>query len=168
LDYCAEEDFVISSLTGHSPIPEKPPWRSGGMGDDAGDREIMRQIYDTNAHVKVLLERGAEDRANAKDENERLWIELRAMKHDSNNREMVINRTMELTDRRQGEIERRIGEVERTIKDIATSVKPLTDLRSKVLGVAGLVTAVGFFLWVFAAPVWDAWVHRLLGPPPGH
>lgn len=138
------------------------------MADDSGDREIMRQIYDTNAHVKVLVERGAEDRASAKEENERIWIAIRAFIHDSNNRELVSNRTAELSDRRTGELERKLGVVEVAVKDIATSVKPLTDLRSKLTVIFGAIAAALVFLWIFAAPLWDAYVHRIMAVPPGH
>ena len=139
------------------------------MGDELSDREILRQIYETHAHVATLIDRLSELRIDGEKKNDALWMELRAIKHSIGNEQQLFSGRLELADRRSGEIERRIGEVERATKEIAAGVAPLIELRSRIWGVGAILVGAAVLLWVFVSPVYDTLVHKFLGvPPAGH
>jgi hypothetical protein len=186
---CAEALIVNTASSDRPPLPEPLPWRTQGMGDDTDDRRIIFQIADTNAQVKALGERWTESRVDAKNENERIWIELRSIKHDSNNREQFVSGSLDRGDRRMGEIERRVGEVELSVREIKQSVtevqKSITDLAKVLTDVqkplnelvelkkrfrwagAALLSVIVFIGW-FGKPIYEAVIARLFPTGAGH
>ena len=145
------------------------------MSTDPADQEILKQIYETHSRTALLIDRLGDLRLDSDKRIEAIWMELRSIKHNIGNEQQIISGRLELADRRSGEIERRIGElekkaseIERKTGEIADGMKPLVDLRQRIWGIGALLGGVLVFLWIFAKPVYDAYVSRLMGPPPGH
>lgn len=109
-----------------------------------------------------------ENETNRRKTEELIWIELRNIKHDRANKDLVELRDAELADRRSGEIERRLGNVEATLKEMAGPYKQWAEVKSKAVWIAGAMGFVVIILWELAKPAYEAWLHWAFGPPGAH
>lgn len=133
---------------------------------------IRQMIGETHARVEMLGDDIKEIKDDLKEGEDKVWRELRAIKHDDNNRQQIHVGQRDLADRRMGEIERRIGEVETTMKtavalisDVQRPVNQLVELKSRIWWLAGIIAAVVAFGWLLAQPVYEIIVHKAMGVP---
>jgi len=141
----------------------RPPPMSERDSSDGGS--IRQQIGDTLATVRFLVETLKDIRAERKDFEERIWMELRTIKHDSNGDAQLVSARLELADRRSGEMERRLGEVEATMKGIATEivslkrpVEAIIEIRKWMKWLVGIIGSAILLLAAFGRAWYDNWV----------
>ena len=151
----AQSDFVNLALI---PAPSNVvPFRrrqgmSGSSSREVGN--IRETIGATHAKVDLLLDQAREDRIERREAEERIWIELRALKHDKANSDMLLATQLQMIDRREGEMERRLGLIERPVLQYV-------EMRRNVVWLGGLILGAIVILWTIGKPFWDGFVARL-------
>jgi hypothetical protein len=148
-----------------------------GSAQESGQMQVM--LGEIRASMLNLDRSFTEYRIDAKEDREKMWIELRSIKHDANAREQIVSGHLEMQDRRRGEIERRVGaltdEVHKLnglISAVQQPVNQLIMLKQRLWLIVGGITAIVSFLWILLAPVYATvmapLVEHFLGlkPPP--
>jgi len=135
--------------------------------DSSGEGSIRQIIGETHATVRFLSDQLKDIREERKQFEEKIWIELRTIKHDFNKEAQLLSLRQELSDRRAGEIERRLGETSAEVKGLAADLKPpvqsLVELRKWVKWLVGIAGASFFVLVAFGRPWYDSWVASWFG-----
>ena len=172
----AQADFVLKTLTtpydaSSNIVAFRRPTQMSGepRGESTGNtfREVLGA---THAKVDMLLDQVKEARSERRDSEAKLWMELRAIKHDMNNREQAVSLRLELADRRTGELERRLGEVELSEKKIIEElqlirrpVEQIIELKRWVRWLAVGVVSLSIAIWAFGKPWYEEWVSSWFG-----
>lgn len=128
------------------------------MSHTAG--EIRQQIGEILATVRTLERDLAERRTDARESEQRLNTELRAIKHDSRNSQQIIQARLELLQVGHSRLDQRLQTVEQNVIDLRGPVDELVTLRKRMgaLGLMGLsLLAV---VWALAGPLWTAVAER--------
>lgn len=138
------------------------PLMSGRAGESG---TVRQQIGETLAKVDLLLQAVRDNREESKVESERLWMELRTIKHDENNRQQILSARLEMADRRSGEIERRIGvleeantELKKLLAAIEGPVKQIVEFRGRLGWISSVIIAGGLLVWTVGKPIYDGWI----------
>ena len=123
-------------------------WMSGSSREVGNIRET---IGATHAKVDLLLEQTQQDRRERREAEERIWMELRAIKHDKANSDMLQATQLQMIDRRQGEIERRVGLLEKPVQQFV-------QLKARLVWLGGLLAGAIVLLTTLGKPFYDAWI----------
>lgn len=143
------------------------------MSESAGN--IRQQIGEILGRVRGLDENAKEARIDAEKSSERLWSELRTVKHDARNEQQILVGKIELLEAH----ERATGvTVDTLTRDTKKLMEELTVLRPAVtelvqqrrtrLAVQAAMLSGAIAIWAVAQPLWAWLVARVFGGSPPH
>lgn len=135
------------------------------MTEDASLRQQIGEILGT---VRALDTRIADRRREARDAEERIWAELRTLKHEARNADQVISSRLELADIRmrqmetaQADFERTLAEVKEDVEKMRVPLDELMEMRRRIASLGALGMSIIIALWALAEPVWRLVVQGL-------